>query len=225
MSISALKGVLESFLCPSFPPSPDRVGENLNKWLPKVSSNPGEFPRAPCKLQGEWWRQAPSWSCCNSHATGFAWMWSWESTGQADKSRESRRWQEEQSPIPMAQSSFLNMKCAIGFAKDKKVTFVTNSSASKLYKTSGLDQRAIIFFSPSRDDFQGALFLWGLNEGRRKEMLSGRFRVRNTEPWGLRSSIPFSSVTLQLNNSSLGSQLALVPQVHYSQLSDLGQAI
>lgn len=74
------------------------------------------------------------------------------------------------------------MKCAIGFAKDKKVTFVTNSSASKLYKTSGLDQRAIIFFSPSRDDFQGALFLWGLNEGRRKEMLSGRFRVRNTEP-------------------------------------------
>ena len=55
----------------------------------------------------------------------------------------------------MAQSSFLNMKCAIGFAKDKEVTFVTNSSTSKLCKTSVLDQRAIIFSSPFRDDFQG----------------------------------------------------------------------
>ena len=48
--------------------------------------------------EGEWWKQAPSWSCRNSHAADIAWMWSWESTGQADKSWGSWRWQEEQPP-------------------------------------------------------------------------------------------------------------------------------
>ena len=44
MSINALKGVLESFLCPSFPPSPDRVRKNLNnflEFLQTLVSSPG----------------------------------------------------------------------------------------------------------------------------------------------------------------------------------------
>lgn len=65
------------------------------------------------------------------------------------------------------------MKCAIGFAKDKKVTFVTKSSALKLYKTSVLDQRAIVFSSPSRDDFQGLFFSGDLRRGGERRCLTG----------------------------------------------------
>lgn len=90
---------------------------------------------------------------------------------KADKSRGSWRWQEELSPILMAQSSFLNMKCAIGFAKDKKVTFVTKSSTLKLYKTSVLDLRAIVFSSPSRDDFQGLFSSGDLRRGGERRCL------------------------------------------------------
>lgn len=73
-----------------------------------------------------------------------------------ERAEEVRGGRRRSFQLSVSQSGFVNMKCAVRFAKDKSGIFACKFQRVKaIYNLSAGPVRAILFLPPSGGDFQG----------------------------------------------------------------------